>query len=387
MEIGLHRKQSLIDKYADKETRSFAIQVFWVVYELDRRWSFGTSLPFALNDRDIDANLPEPGKEHPYLQCMIDYGRLSSKVWDALPPYGSSSSLIPREIEDYLDFVTQNWLLSLPPELQFRHPRLGLAPRTQPRVLHRLRTLCYLRGNHMRLLIHRHHLLNAENIRKDEKSAKLVVDIAKDTIEVLVHLNETSDIYARQQAIYHFYLLGGLAVMLLAVCHAPGTFATSCRDSFTLGIELVKGFSRHSSASRRLWKSIRGLLPIVRSLNTKAVPGDQLNETSRIENTFFSETSAQHLEPLTQPYSQQVAEGEDTQRSESLWIDRNSPYQGNLGTAMPDILNLSGDLMYLYNAFGSVEVEQPTQLDSSASTSGFPTQDADEILRYFQELM
>lgn len=72
--------------------------------------------------------------------------------------------------------------------------------------------------------------------------------------------------YARQQPIYHFYLLNALAIMLLAVCHAPSMFTETCRDSFAEAVELVKGFSRHSRASRRLWKSIRGLLPIVKSL-------------------------------------------------------------------------------------------------------------------------
>jgi regulator of sirC expression with transglutaminase-like and TPR domain len=37
-----------------------AARVFWVIYVLDRRWSFGTSLSFALVDRDIDPELPEP---------------------------------------------------------------------------------------------------------------------------------------------------------------------------------------------------------------------------------------------------------------------------------------------------------------------------------------
>lgn len=60
--MGLHRKQSLLDNFKDAEERKLAVQVFWVVYELDRRWSFGTSLSFALNDRDIDTQLPEPGK-------------------------------------------------------------------------------------------------------------------------------------------------------------------------------------------------------------------------------------------------------------------------------------------------------------------------------------
>lgn len=37
-----------------------AVRIFWTVYALDRRWSFGTGMPFALQDADIDPNLPEP---------------------------------------------------------------------------------------------------------------------------------------------------------------------------------------------------------------------------------------------------------------------------------------------------------------------------------------
>lgn len=58
--MGLHRRETLISKFADEETRSTAIRIFWCVYVLDRRWSFGTSLSFALSDRDIDPELPEP---------------------------------------------------------------------------------------------------------------------------------------------------------------------------------------------------------------------------------------------------------------------------------------------------------------------------------------
>jgi hypothetical protein len=58
--MGLHRKKSLMDNYKNPENRSLAIRLFWCVYALDRRWSFGTSLSFALIDRDIDPELPEP---------------------------------------------------------------------------------------------------------------------------------------------------------------------------------------------------------------------------------------------------------------------------------------------------------------------------------------
>lgn len=34
--------------------------LFWAVYNLDRRWSFGTGMPFAMQDSDIDPLLPKP---------------------------------------------------------------------------------------------------------------------------------------------------------------------------------------------------------------------------------------------------------------------------------------------------------------------------------------
>ena len=60
IELGLHRRDSLVKTVRDEEERSRVIKLFWSVYVLDRRWSFGTGMPFALQDADIDPNLPEP---------------------------------------------------------------------------------------------------------------------------------------------------------------------------------------------------------------------------------------------------------------------------------------------------------------------------------------
>ncbi|KAF9766198.1 hypothetical protein IL306_001422 [Fusarium sp. DS 682] len=60
LEMGLHRKRSLLDNFKDTDSRRLATRVFWCVYVLDRRWSFGTSLSFALVDKDVDPELPKP---------------------------------------------------------------------------------------------------------------------------------------------------------------------------------------------------------------------------------------------------------------------------------------------------------------------------------------
>ncbi|KAF4440938.1 hypothetical protein F53441_12157 [Fusarium austroafricanum] len=213
LEIGLHRRASLFENFKDATHRNLAIRCFWCTYILDRRWSYGQSLSFGIYDRDIDPNLPEP--ELPYLRCMVCYAKLCSKVWDELP-LDSSPLSVPKDKVDFLDFLSQKWVHSIPDDLQLVYPRLSQAPCHQPRVLQRLRTLLYLRGNYIRNLVLRHHVLSTQNLRADMQGAQLVVNLAQDTIQVLVHLNETSDIYARQKATFNYFLSGALASILLA---------------------------------------------------------------------------------------------------------------------------------------------------------------------------
>jgi hypothetical protein len=60
LELGLHRRETYDALFPDAEERATAIRTFWSVYVLDRRWSFGTGMPFAIQDADIDPNLPKP---------------------------------------------------------------------------------------------------------------------------------------------------------------------------------------------------------------------------------------------------------------------------------------------------------------------------------------
>ncbi|KAH7144400.1 fungal-specific transcription factor domain-containing protein [Dactylonectria estremocensis] len=354
LEMGLHRKKSLVDNFKDLESRSLATKVFWCVYVLDRRWSFGTSLSFALVDRDIDPELPEPGEDSSYLKCMVGYGRVCSKLWDAIPSFGSHSQLIPEDTVISLDLSTQAWLQSIPPDLQLRHPRLGLAPRSQPRIMHRLRALLYLRGNHTRTLIYRHHLLSASSIAANLRSAWLVVDIAQDSIQVLVHLNSTTDIYSRQQNAFNYFLLSSLAIIFLAVCHAPDIFTGLCRKSFLDAVELVRGFSRHSIVSRRLWDSIRGLIPRLKSLGLQGSDDSQHTEVT-VEGSSPAVT-------VTSPQMGGLGvkshhlDGHDDLDVSDLHTDSGFGPDLDLSGSIPDMYQMRNDLLSLFDAFGNGQI-------------------------------
>jgi hypothetical protein len=174
---------------------------------------------------------------------LIAYGHISSKVWKAVNTSGSVPAKTRKEESDYLDFQIQQWLQAIPPELQLLHPKADDNAIQQPRSLHRLRVLLYVRANHMRILVHRHNLLSATNIAENVSDARAVVEIAKDTIQVLAYLNRTSNIYHKQQVCFKYFLVSALAALFLAVCHDPTYFSEFCRTKFYLALNLVKGVS------------------------------------------------------------------------------------------------------------------------------------------------
>lgn len=59
IELGIHRKAAWMSIPNDSDRRN-ALMSFWSAYVLDRRWAFGTGLPYTIQDADIDPDLPMP---------------------------------------------------------------------------------------------------------------------------------------------------------------------------------------------------------------------------------------------------------------------------------------------------------------------------------------
>ncbi|GAM36439.1 hypothetical protein TCE0_018f05533 [Talaromyces pinophilus] len=222
IEMGLHRRETLERNFLDVSMQTQALKVFWCIYVLDRRWSFGIGMPFVLHDEDIDPALPTRHCE-PYLRCMISYGQICSKVWKAVAGFTDINS-INKDTVNYLDFQIQQWLEAIPSSLQLIHPRLGNAAQNQARIPQMLRTFLYIRANQMRIYVHRHHILSPNSIAQNPSAARLVIDIAKDTIHVLVHLRETSTVYETQQVPFNYFLVSAFSAIFLG---CVGTFVHS----------------------------------------------------------------------------------------------------------------------------------------------------------------
>lgn len=200
---------------------------------------------------------------------MTSYGKLGSDIWKS-----ASGSANADRTTIQLDAQVQDWRQRIPAELQFAGLSYDQGTHDEPhRIMQLLRTLLYLRGNHMRVLIYRHNLLSSDRIMSNISGARLATDIAKDTIRVLDQLSKTSTIYRTNQTTFNYFLVSALAAIFCAVCHAPAQFVETCQAEFYMALDLIKGFSARSHASSRLWKTIKRLKQIGPSLGLSSSTG------------------------------------------------------------------------------------------------------------------
>jgi hypothetical protein len=189
---------------------------------------------------------------------MVAYSRIGSRVWSSVAGFEPTNEV--KNI-DFLEYQILQWQKSIPPELRFLDES-NHEIEASSRANRRLRVLIYLRTNQIRILVLRPILNSATSIHENIGHANAVVDIAKDTVRVLTHLNQTSDIYRAQQVCFNYFLVSALAVLFLAVSHAPARYSALCRDEFYMSLDLVKGFGAKSYISKRLWRTIKGLKEI-----------------------------------------------------------------------------------------------------------------------------
>ena len=115
--------------------------------------------------------------------------------------------------------------------------------------------------------------------------ANTVIDVAKDSIRTLTHVNQTSDLYRTQQVLFNAFLTSALAVLFLAVSHAPAVYAANVREEFYMALDLVRGFSKESWISKRLWKTISVLKEYGPKLGLSASRDAGPNQTRAIQVT------------------------------------------------------------------------------------------------------
>lgn len=428
IELGLHHAETYKTKFGGGRERTAAIKLFWSVYVLDHRWSMGTGMSFALPDADIDSNLPTPEQSSPYLNTMIQYSQIGAQVWRSVSgadTSGGSNSSSSTDQAKYLDYQIQEWYRSIPDELRFVHPLLAGTDRQDAdrrnqnsgRGMYRLRCLLYLRYNQMRIIIYRPILHSNQAISSHLHAASLAVDTSKDTIRILNHINQGGDIYRTQQTTWNHFLLTALAALALAVCHAPQTFADTCKEELYTALELVRGLSADSYVSKRLWRAIRNIRELAPRLNYNR-PQQQMQELSsnglyqQFQPDQQQQNEAQRSAAMVmaglatgQPVDESAFFADNAQATADL--DNNITRSDQSGQLVTSPNGMANELTYLFeaagalngngtnnqwpNAFAGQDMQQARQNAMQAQSAGISGdggwgQDNEELGRILREL-
>ncbi|KAK4174572.1 putative fungal-specific transcription factor [Triangularia setosa] len=294
LELGLHRREGL-QNITDPTVRRNALLTFWSVYVLDRRWSFSTGLPFVYHDDKIDPGLPKPD-DYPFLVAMVGYSKLAAKIW------GLVDCFEPAVIRDLkaqnfepLEQEIWEWYESVPAEIQ-TDPSDGdriAMPSGPTDTTQRLRIWTRLRLNQVRIWLYTPVLHSATSIAENMQRAEKAVDLAKQTIRLLAHINQATSLYRRCQVFYHQFLTSSIAVLFLASTHAPVEFSSHCRVEFYMALDLVRDMSAKSWVSHRLWRTIRSLKAVAPRLGLEE-DFSPSPSTTREANTSFAPQLCRH---------------------------------------------------------------------------------------------
>lgn len=129
--MGLHLNVPL-PLLSDPVAREHRIRVWWTAYTFDRMWSTKLGYPVAVQDCDIDLDLPSNNVSHSdftdcsYSVATISLARIPGNILDSI--YGKSSQMtaLSQRVHDSLSALRQ-WFKDLPPSLQMDPTRRNIA--------------------------------------------------------------------------------------------------------------------------------------------------------------------------------------------------------------------------------------------------------------------
>ncbi|KAL7943929.1 hypothetical protein V8C42DRAFT_327203 [Trichoderma barbatum] len=280
------RNSGDLSLHAGNQIASSGEKLYWCVYTLDRRWSFGTDLPFAVHDTEIDRHpmLDNDTPSSSYVMSMVSYCRISSDVrkWLLEPTSGSASDMT----RDFLDFRVVQWKRNLPIKLHYDNSKKYDAARVD-RGEYRIRLLLYLRANQMRTIIHRTSANRLASNNLDPSTVNVLAEVSHDTIRTLVRLADETDIYHAQHKTYNHFLESALSSMLLVLgsINDDANRASCLQDAFD-AVELIQRLSLTSPVSQRLLERLRNIHEAMDSFRARGS-----RATSQISSSLDGTTS------------------------------------------------------------------------------------------------
>ncbi|KAJ4245817.1 hypothetical protein NW762_013941 [Fusarium torreyae] len=298
-------------------------KLFWTAYTLDRRWSFGTGLPFAILDTDITrkCKLDDGSLSSAYLNQMVSYCNIASDVRKSLfnlsPSVASSTST-----RDFLEFRVLQWQQNLPLRLRFQGPSDMFDPSKETRGEYKLRLMLYLRASQMRIVIHRKFATIFESDTLDPSTTRDMIEVAQGTIHVLLSIARQTDIYYAQHKNFNHFLETALSLLLLILCSPEASQHPSCLRDVLMAMEFIGQLAKKSPISEKLKKRLQGIQQLIVEANGQSWGPSHFHTITR--NATMREGSPQRNDTALTTHSESSESAVQPQQSEQNQVLTNT---------------------------------------------------------------
>ncbi|KAL2795243.1 hypothetical protein BJX66DRAFT_337028 [Aspergillus keveii] len=248
LEVGLHRESFFADTQLCPDRIADCKRLFACVYDLNRRCSFYSGLPWTLHDSEIDLSILSVVLPDSYLSTMIAIDRTLSETW-AIVNTPTPQSEKSRERVEFLNFQLQKLVGSLP-KADFTPPKPSVNP--PPWLDLQLKQFCHLRVDYIKLLNYIGSFKSLTNLLSEPQSAHKLLTLAAGTIEIQQGMMPSANVREGEANSSHSpcssplilpsaikMLLSSVSFMLLAVSHYPAEYAPLCSDSFHTATEIL----------------------------------------------------------------------------------------------------------------------------------------------------
>lgn len=237
---------------------------------------------------------------------MVEYVRIGARVLHGLPTFNSPSDPVDATTCASLEHEIDRWALKTTTRLTTAQEQLE--PQERPNLF-RFRKTNFNRAfvsvcqNQLKISLYKHAVFCARNTYGNPHFCQKAVSYSIDTIDVCSRLRRTSDVYEAYAVHFNLLVLSAVAVLYLAVRHAPQQLGCATQGLLR-GFEILKASCVSGAASGRLVERVRALenvimplesIPLVRK-ETNFVQLDTRNQyvPRRAESWGFGDGNGEH---------------------------------------------------------------------------------------------
>ncbi|KAF4959000.1 hypothetical protein FSARC_10869 [Fusarium sarcochroum] len=227
-----------------------------------------------LSDLTLMVLIDDSSHSLAYLKEMVSFCSIASDVRSYF--LGTLASKLPDSgsTQDYLQFRVVQWQQNLPHRLHFNGVEDQLDLTTEKRGDYKLRLMLYLRANQMRTIILRKaaNRLGSNNI--DTSNFQVMIQVARDSIQVLARLARDTDIYHAQHKTFNHFLETALSSLLLVTCYAGSDQSKACLEDVVTATQLIHRLATESLITRRLRDKLQSIRKATDELRSQRCTGN-----------------------------------------------------------------------------------------------------------------